>query len=208
MKPRAFDVILLPVVFIGGLLTWQAARERSRLSERYARLARITGDHPIADPSKVHLQALDTDEPMHFAWRVYLPPNYTTVVTGRCFSEEVSSRSWVGPSPGTGPSDFIGRVRFRVEPQEGAMQVSTRFGRGESVRGIAHKALAERLRAGWDRVRVEQLGAPGLAVLEPNQPAVLLRLTLPDDLQEEARKWGDFGSVLFELAFDPKATIP
>jgi hypothetical protein len=66
----------------------------------------------------------------------------------------------------------------------------------------------------WDKLHVERLGAPDLAVLEPNQPAILLRLTLPDDLQAEARQKLQpyaqmrYVPVLFELNLGPNASKP
>jgi hypothetical protein len=74
MKHRVLDLYLLIAALIGGTLAWQTGRERSRLSEKYDEPARVTGDLPIADASKVHVRALDTGDPMHFAWRVYYPP--------------------------------------------------------------------------------------------------------------------------------------
>jgi hypothetical protein len=70
------------------------------------------------------------------------------------------------------------------------------------------------MRDRWGRIRVEQLGAAGLATLGPNQPAVLLRLTLPDDVQAEARKklsrsvQKQFVPLLFELHLGPTAPKP
>jgi hypothetical protein len=205
MKHRALDLFLLIVVAIGGALAWQTGRERSRLSGEHARLARITGDLPIADASQVHVQALDTGEPLHFAWRVYFPPNYRQTLR--------NSNGGEGTSWSSSSTEFIARVVFRQDEQ-GLLQVYTHFSGGSSRSGLGDKALAELLRGRWDKIRVEQLGAPDLAALGPNQPAVLLRLTLPDDLQAEARKklpphtQKRFVPVLFELDLGPKASKP
>jgi hypothetical protein len=80
--------------------------------------------------------------------------------------------------------------------------------------GLGDKALAELLRDRWDKVRVEQLGAPELTILEADQPAVLLRLTLPEDLPREAKKslspyaQQQFVPVLFELDLGPRTSKP
>jgi hypothetical protein len=205
MKHRAIDWLLLLAFLIGGALAWRNGRERSRLAEKHARLARLTGELPVADPAKVSVQALDTGEPLHFAWRVYYPPNYTQVLR---HSDGGSGTSWAGRS-----SEFIARVVFR-EDEQGLLQVYTHFSGGSSRSSFGDKALAELLRGRWDRIRVEQLGAPKLAVLKRDQPAIVLRLTLPDDLQAEARKRLDpalqkrYVPVLYEVTLGPETSNP
>jgi hypothetical protein len=179
MKHKLLDWFLIIVVLIGGVLTWQTGRERSRLTERHGRLAKRAGDLQIADPSKVYVLALDTGEPLHFAWRMSFPPNYKQFLRSR--------HSGVSVVGARRPSDFIARVRFRQDDQ-GVMQIYTHFENGSSQRSLGDKKLAEFLRNRRDKLRIEQLGATELAVLEPDQPAVLLRLTLPDDLKGEFEK--------------------
>ncbi len=205
MRLRLFDGLLILVILIGGVLAVQTGLERSRLTERHGRLARLAGELPIADPSKVYIRALDTGEPLHFAWRVYFPPNYRQSLRSRFAS--------LGSSTSTKPSEFIVRVRFR-EDDQGTLDNYTHFANGSSRSTFGDKSLADLLRNRWDRVRVEQLGMPEVAVLETDQPGVLLRLALPDDMQDEARKTlspgihQQFLPVLFELEIGPEAGKP
>ena len=205
MKPGLLDWLLILAILGGGTLAWRTGRERGRLEERYARLARMTGDLPIADPSRVYLKALDMGEQLHFAWRVYLPPKYRLILSYRAGGSSTSSSS--------GTSEFIARVRFR-EDEQGLIQVYTHFGGSSSRMGIGDRALADLLRGRWDGLRVEQLGATEPAVLGPDQTAVVLRLTLPDDLHAEARKKLDrstfepFVPVLYEVNLGPRASTP
>jgi hypothetical protein len=205
MKHRVLDLFLVLTIAAGGVLAWQTGRERSRLEAQHARLVRTTGDLPVGDASKVHVLALDAADKAHFAWRMYFPPKTQQVLRGR---HGGSSTSW-----SSGPSEFIARVRFR-EDDQGILNVYTHFGGSSSRMGIGDKALAGLLRGRWDRVRVEQLGALDLAVIKPDQPAVLLRLTLPDDLQREAAEKlpsyerSRFVPVLFELNLGPEASKP
>lgn len=74
MMRRLPDLILILALMVGGVVAWKADRERGRLAAEHARLARMTGDLPIIDPARVHLLALETGEPLHQAWRIYLPP--------------------------------------------------------------------------------------------------------------------------------------
>lgn len=206
MKHGTRDLLLLLVLCLGGLLAWRADRERGRLQREHLRLAGMTGDLPIADPSKVYVRALETGDRLHFAWRVYLPPNYSQILKTK--SGDLQSSSW-----SSGPSQFIARVRIR-EDKQGVLQIYTRFAGGSSTMRLGDQALGELLRGRREDIAVEQSGARGIVAIAPDQQAVLLRLTLPEDIQAAARKtlspWTleHFVPVLFELKLDPKATRP
>ncbi len=176
---KALDFILLLAVLIGAILAWQTGRERSRLTERHRRLAQVTGDLPIPDPSKVYVLAVDTGEPLHYAWRVYLPPNYRRILTDGSGSR---STGW-----SSGADEFIARVRIR-EDDRGQLELYYHFSGGSSRMGFGNKSLADFLRGRWDEVHVEQLGAGEVAVIDPGRSAVLLRLTLPESMRDEARR--------------------
>jgi hypothetical protein len=75
MKRSVVDWLLIVAVMIGAVQAWRSGLERARLTERLARLARKAGDLRIADETKVHVQALETEVPLEFAWRVYFPRN-------------------------------------------------------------------------------------------------------------------------------------
>jgi hypothetical protein len=207
MKHRLLDWLLILALLSGGILACKTGWERSRLEARHALLARMTGDLPVTDPSKVYFQAIDTGEKLHFAWRVYLPPNYRHILSCRA-----AGSSSLSTSTSSGPSELIARVRFR-EDEQGQPDVYEHFGGSSGRMGLGDQALAELLHGRWDWLRVEQLGAPELAVLAPGDTAVLLRLTLPDDLEAEARKklarsMQQSLPVLFEIVLGPKALNP
>lgn len=188
---KAIDVLLLLILVCGGFLAWQTGRERRRLTATYDRLARTTGDLAISDPSKVHFLALETGEPLHFAWRAYVPPNYRVTLQSGTTGQ---SSSWSSSSV-----EFIARVRFRQDDR-GALEVYTHFSGGSSRMGIGDRTLGELLRGRWDKVIVEQVGSAGLTAIDRGKPTVLLRLKLPDDLAKEARK------VL--TAYDQERLVP
>jgi hypothetical protein len=180
MRYKALDLILLIVLAVGGVLAWQSSRERSRLMATHARLVAITGDFQITDPTLIHVLALETDDPKHFAWRIYLPPGPKQDIRVRSghgtFSQSNSN---------TKPSDSIARVVLR-EDKNGLLEIYSRFSRGSSRTNMGEKALADLLRGRWESLRVEQAGAGGTARLDPKKPYTLLRLTLPEDMQAEA----------------------
>jgi hypothetical protein len=178
MKRRVLDLLMIVAIAVGGFQVWSSSRERTRLESEYRRLVQETGELPIGDPSKAHLRALETGEPLHFAWRVYLPPKFT-----------VRIRDGHGGSSGTSSSsrEFIARVRFR-EDQDGNLELYKHFAGGSSRGGFGDPGLAKLLRGRWDKVIVEQFGAGDVATIEPDEPVVLLRLSLPKEMEAEARK--------------------
>jgi hypothetical protein len=199
MKRTLLDWFLLLVVLVGSFLAWQTGRERSRLTERHSRLARLAGDLPIIDPTKLHALALQTGDPLHFAWRIYVPPNYSPQLRGSGMAIALGSAR---------ASEFIARVRVRPD-DKGDMQVYTHFGNTTSGTSLGMQAIVSVLENRWDKLKVEQLGAHALTVIKADQPAVLLRLTLPDDLHSEVRKKVSLNGqkqslpVLFELNLGP-----
>jgi hypothetical protein len=197
---RLLNALLLIAAVIGGVLAYRAAMERQRLLAERARLENKVGSLPIGDPSKVHVRALETGEPLHFAWRVYLPAR-------RNFRWKCSSggSSW---SAGSRASEFIARVRVR-ENEHGGLDVFTKQASGSARLGLGNKKLADLLRDRWNEVRVEQLGANGVAVTDANEVTTLLRLTLSDDLKREADQKlkkhfaKRFQTALFDVRFGP-----
>jgi hypothetical protein len=178
MLRRLIDLILIVLLVIGGSLAWTTGRERSKLQSEFDRLVKATGDLPIGDPTKVHVVALPTGEPLHFAWRIYLPPKYPFVSK---LSNGVTTRSNT-----TETVEFIGRVRFLEE--DGELKVFDSFHGGSSRNVVADKNLTEFLRGRWDQIAVEQVGTNGIETIDPDDSAILLRLTIPEDMQAEARK--------------------
>ena len=83
--------------------------------------------------------------------------------------------------------DFIARIRFRRN-ERGELEVYSNLLGPNSVSRVGNKHLAELLFDRPDALRVEQLGASELVMLTQDQSAVLLRVTLADEMQAEARK--------------------
>jgi hypothetical protein len=199
MRRRVLDTLLLVGIACGGVLAWRTGVERSRLEAKHERLARITGDMPIHDATKIHILALDTGEPLHFAWRVYLPPNSRHELRAKGSG---GSSSWGGSSS----MELIARVRFRDDPERG-LEVFTHFAGGSSRMGVGDKALAERLRGRWDKVLVDQRGRDHLEIVDPKQSTVLLRLILPlDPVRND--NFTSPAPFFWELTLGPPSTTP
>lgn len=200
MMQRWFNRILIAGILLGGLLAWQSGQERARLHAEHRRLAAITGELAIDDPAKLSIRAIDTGEPLHFAWRVYLPPNY----------EQIIMRSTGGSSSSSSSSsrEFIARVRLRLDEQ-GNLRVYSRFAGGSSYETLGDRRLGELLQGGWNKIEAMQIGADDAASLAAGDSAVLLRLTLPPEMQKAARQvlpadmQKAFVPVLYELTLGP-----
>ena len=199
-KQRVFDWFLIAVVLSGGVLAWQTGQERGRLTARHSRLVKTTGELPIEDASKIYALALDTGEPLHFAWHLYFPPNCTQTLSYR-FGGQFNS--WECPT-----GDSIARVRLRHDDQ-GLLQLYLHFGSSSMGMSFEEKDLTALLRDRWDTVKIEQLGAPKLVVMKPDQPVPLLRVMLPDLLQADAKtklspeSQKQFIPVLLEIGVSP-----
>jgi hypothetical protein len=150
-KRAVFDCFLLLVVLSGAVVAWQTGQERSRLNTRHERLFRIAGELLVEAASKLYVHALDTGETLHFAWRVYCPPNKTILLSSRQGDQglSLSNRS---------SDEFIARVRLRCDDR-GFMRVFIRVANGSSTEQIlGDQKLATLLRGHWGKIRVEQLG--------------------------------------------------
>jgi hypothetical protein len=181
MRRKAFDLILLLAILVGGIQAWTSGRERAKLSKEYARLARTAGDPAIGDPAKVHLVALETGDPLHFAWRVYYPANYQEVLASIHSGSHVV-RSSLSTSD---PTEAILRLRFR-ENDRGIVEIYMKGMQGRFRSPLGDESLADLLRGRRGEIDVEQIGAEDVAVIGPDEQVSLIKLTLPGAMQAEA----------------------
>ena len=204
MMHRLLELCLVALTLTGLYFVWQSGRQRSASRGEYERLVRLTGDLPVTDPQKIHVLALDTGESLHYAWRVYLPPQ-SQIRVWRLTGSSSSSQS--------DPEHLIARVRIREEPL-GQLHIYECFAGSSSRVSFGNESLAKFLRGRWDKVVVEKLGENSTAVVGPGEQAVLLRLTIPKELMEEARREIDVESlskklpVLFEMRIAPQPPSP
>ncbi|WP_435009471.1 hypothetical protein P12x_000723 [Tundrisphaera lichenicola] len=184
MKLRIPDLLLILALIAGGVLAWQTARERTRLEVEHQRLARATGDLRIGDPTKVHILALETGDPLSFAWRVYLPPNYPVKLK---IGSPNSGSMGSGSSGSTESREFIARLRVRAD-ESGSLQVFEQFGSGGGMMSLGDKSLADFLMDRSGSVIADEMGKKQVETIDPDGSAILLRLSMPEEMQAEARK--------------------
>jgi hypothetical protein len=203
MKRNVVDLALLTVGLVGGMLAWKAGHERSRLEANYRRLAAAVGELPADDPALIYLKALDTGDPLHFAWRVHLPAK--TRMDLRSGSGRSGLRGLISCSD---PTDFIARVRLR-EDEPGHMSVYTKIMGGSSRSGIGSTGLARLLREHVQELMVEQVGKHGVVAIDPKakKPTTLLRVALPESLGTKPAPGLDFPNLV-ELTIGPRGSLP
>ncbi len=205
VKLRYVDTALVLVAVVGGVLTWQAARQRSGLERESARLSRSLGDLPTGDASRVRIAVVETGDPMHFLWRLAVPKGT---------SQSIKVLHGDQNSAGVGIyEDGLFRVRFR-ENGQGNLELYTQTSSGASLQGDFGDGLGRFLRGRWGELRVERLGRGQPSVLEPERQVVLLRLVMPDRMWEQVRRelpsWsnGHTVPVILEVKLGPDPPQP
>ena len=200
MKFSWVNALLWVVIVAGAICLWRSNSEHIRLQAEADRLEALTGDLVPADPTQVYVRAIETEDPLDFAWRVYFPPGYPLHVRQRN-----------GSSSSSGNSNAIhGIARVCLREVDGVMQTYHRLPNSAGLSSI-NPELQQFLRGRWDRLEVEQLGKERLEQLDPKSEFVFIRLTLPEDLQKEAesklRKGmrSEFTPSVFEIRVGPPA---
>ncbi len=208
MISRAVELLLIAVVLVGGVLAWRTGRERARLGAEYARLAKAAGDLTVADSTKIHILAIETDEPLHYAWRVYLPPNSRrTLFRGGSGTQSLMTA--------TSQEGRVARVRIRQSAEKGRLQVYQSFERRSITKpDLGDERLADLVHGHEGEIQVEQLGSGGVAVIDPAGSADLLRLVMPAAMQAKAQETlgptalDTFLPDLFRVEIGPEMPLP
>jgi hypothetical protein len=174
-------LLLLIALVLGVILAVMTGLQRSSREAEFRRLAKEIGDLTIEDGSKVHVLALETGEPLDFAWRVYVPTDFSTRIGfgGQMFDS--------GYSGNQDPVDFIVRARFR-KSADGSLDIFVKEGDGSMRPNYVNKEVAALIRDHPEWVRVEQLGKDGIAVVDPKRNVLLLQLRMSPEMEAEARK--------------------
>jgi hypothetical protein len=177
---RVIEIVVIVLIVIGGLVLWRTTVRRDELQREHDRLAAKTGSLAIKDLDKVHIRAIDTGDPLHFAWRAYFPANYQWSYT---------SKSGSGMSSSSSPHETILRIRLREI--DGRLMLYTRFGGGSGLQGFGSGKLQELFKENPDwpqQLRVEQLAADGPLVFAADEAHTLMKLSLSPELLAEAKK--------------------
>lgn len=174
---RWINITLALVALYGAFIAFREARLNEGLAEQHRVLAAEIGFLDISYPSKVHVVALASEDPLHFRWRIYLPDKYSVVWR--------TSEVGAGSHTSIGPNNFIAQVRFR-KSEYGFVRIFTDLESRGGVGSLGGRELETFLLDRWDEIETVQLGADGPAVIEPQEVATLLRLRMPAAMKDEA----------------------
>ena len=166
---RALNFMLLAAALVGVYFALKAEVEYRPLREYHRQLVAEVGLLPVGDPAKVHIVAIPTGEPLHYAWQMYVPAGY---------EKQWHSRAGHGSSSSSGGSDSephfdVVRVRLR-EQSPGNWQVWTKQRNSSSLMGFSADELKKF--GPLESLQAAPLAADGVVVLEPDEVATLLRL--------------------------------
>ncbi|WP_254507914.1 hypothetical protein [Anatilimnocola floriformis] len=177
---RIIELALTIVILIGAVFLWRSTSTRSELTREHDRLANKVGRLQIKDPTKIHLLAINTDDPQHFAWRAYFPPNYH-------YAYSCSS----GGGSGSNSSAWEGILRVRVREVNGKTLLSHALLNGSGLRSIGSEPLTKVLKEQpgmTPRLQAEQLGTKGLVMFDTSEVLTLVKLSLSDEALADAKQ--------------------
>jgi len=179
---RRLNVVLVLVALVGLVFAVQQGLVKQTLSRQYERLAAEVGYLEPPDEGGVSVIALPTRDQMHFRWRIFVPASEAIFWKNR----------WLGGTQGdisvVGPRSFIANVRFRGGGENGGFRVWWGFEENATVMSMGGPELNQLLGGRWDEMQVEQLASDGRIVMKSGELSSLLRISMPDQMREEARK--------------------
>ncbi len=175
------DLILILFAIVGGYLALQSGMERASFTAHVTRIEKKIGTFKITDPTLIHIQAVETENPLEFAWRVYLPANYFMNLVQSSDTAGATS-SW---STNVKPAEFMARVILRES--NGLLECYSSFNSASSVRVFQGSLYAAAVREQFGRLNIEQLGKSELTTHAPNRDLTLLKISLPTELLQSMK---------------------
>lgn len=167
---RILNILLLLVTLVGVLFVLQARSAFDVTRREHQRLTAKVGRLPIEDESKAHVIALETDEPLDFAWIVYLPAKFNAKWESVVYQSGSSSTSGGDSEART----EIVRVRFRKI--DGQWHLWRKFINSSSTHSINNLQFGDALDQ-WESLDIEQLGRDGVVTIEPDDVVTLLEIS-------------------------------
>ena len=164
-------------------------RQRNVLADlqaEYQPLAAQFGAIPVVDPEKYLVTRVETDDPMHFLWRVYYPAGV-----------KVIERDGSGGSSSSGSTSYSQAVerfyRCRLELDEAYLYVHTLDRGGGSKMSVGSSEMATFVQERWDELDIEAL--EGTVELATDRVLPFLRVRVPENLWNEFEQTVGAGQV-------------
>lgn len=170
---RLINGCLLILAVVGACFSIRAGLGYQHLRAKHRKLIAKVGRLQIEHPDKAHFVAIDTGEPLHYAWQMYVPASFDT-------QWKILGAGDGGSSGSLQPYFDLVRVRVRKQANGGATLWIKELG-GSRMLGLDARQLA--LLEG-QRFAIEQLGSEGTAVVGREQVVTLIRLSDPEQPNE------------------------
>jgi hypothetical protein len=173
MFQRLVELVLCLGLVIGLCFLYQSATVRHQHSQEYQRLTRKAGSLTDCRRDKVTLQAVETGESLHFAWRIFVPHEYDYG-----YRSKVEVRGKVSSSR---DQDFVFRYRFYEQRGKWYVYVMGYGGEDGHAYEVKSQELIEFLTnaQGRDQLQVEQLGTAGTVEVDFGKTISLLKIRRP-----------------------------
>ncbi len=192
--PRFLNVLFLLITIVGIVFVCRVRTDYIATRHEYARLSAKVGRMPIVDKTKAHVRALQTDDPLDFAWHVYTPPNWDGTWQHQVLRQGRGKHHSMNSMPVTG----LCRVRFRKI--DGKWRVWRKYLNGSEVSEVSFGATYDQPQS----LRIEQLGQKQVEVVSADEITTLLKITTDYPLQvgnASSRRDGEQAEPLFRLCF-------
>jgi hypothetical protein len=173
---RIINSALLLAAVCGALFALRAERTRRELAREHRRLAGKVGFLSIDDEHKLHVRALPTGDPLHFAWQIYFPAG----CQGKWRSRMSPGYIYFG-NHSSGQESGREIVRIRFQKIDGRWQGWMKRG-GSSLLLQVTEPIDELLEHP-ERLHVEQLGVAGPIDLNDDELIDLLRITSDEPIE-------------------------
>lgn len=188
LKFRIIDITLLVATIAGAVIAIRSGRTLHALQTDHTRLSRTVGGLAVTDPALLHVQAFETGEPFHFAWRVYIPAGQLVASAAGAGGSSRSTSSY------SEPREFLARVRLS-QSRTGQIAVYYNFGSGSGYRTIGSVDAFEYLQEHRDELQIKQLGAGGTVRAKRGESIELLHISLPQSPASEGSNPSDDKSL-------------
>ncbi len=164
---RILNILLLLTIIAGVYFLTQASTKYNATRDEYTRLTAKVGTLQIVDATKVHVLALETGEPLDFAWQVYVPANFNWEWQTQQFQRSTSR------STGKTQAASVELVRVRFRKIDGQWHLWNKLLGSSGATSSSDAELLERP----ELLSVQQLGVGEVKVIEPDEVVTLLSIT-------------------------------
>ena len=188
MASKLINLVLLLAAMVGVYFALDAGLATRDLRIRHQALAAEVGLLRITDPDKVHVLALKRDDPLDFAWQIYVPAKFGWNWKVNMGNGGSTSSSGSGDAE---PYYQLVRAKFRQDA-DGQWQLWTKSRNSSGLMGLNRKDSRPFLQP--EKLQIERAGADKVLVLEHDQVCDLLHVAKADSTDDKPIIHVRFGS--------------